>query len=122
MSASSRKAKKDIYDLDYITDQISLSHLMNKLKEKSERYNAEEFKCLFDLDEERSPLEDLKLLLAFDEINYSELPSRPSHSNDFIRITSNSKTWKAAKASWRRKVINLMKEKGVPLPSVKPIN
>jgi len=122
MSASNRKAKKDIYDLDYITDQIPLSNLLNELKEKFERYNADEFKCLFDLDEEKNPLDDLNLLLAFDEINYLEIPSRPSHSNDNIEITSNSKTWQAAKASWRRKVITVMQKQGVKLPPVKPIN
>ncbi|MEO9013238.1 MAG: nucleotidyl transferase AbiEii/AbiGii toxin family protein [Ginsengibacter sp.] len=122
MSASNRKAKKDIYDLDYITDQIPLSHLINKLKTKTERFNADEFKCLFDLDEEKSPVDDLNLLLAFDDINYSEIPYRPSHSNDKIEITTNAKLWKVAKASWRRKVRELMNEKGFPLPSVKPIN
>ena len=122
MSASNRKAKKDIYDLDYITDQIPLSQLVKDLKGKLARYNADEFKCLFDLDEEKSPLEDLNLLLAFDEINYSEIPSRPSHTNDNIEITTNAKLWKSAKASWRRKVRDFMKEQGVTLPPASPIN
>lgn len=122
MSASNRKAKKDIYDLDYITDQIPLSLLLEELKNKIVKYNSDEFKCIFDLDDEKNPLDDLNLLLAFDEIKYSELPSRPSHSNDHIKITTNSKTWPAAKASWRRKVRDVMREKGVVLPPVKPMN
>lgn len=122
MSASNRNAKKDIYDLDYITDQIPLSLLLDELKNKTGKYHAKEFKNLFDLDDEKNPLEDLNLLLAFDEIKYSELPSRPSHSNDHIKITTNSKTWPAAKASWRRKVRDVMREKGVVLPPVKPMN
>lgn len=37
MSASSRKARKDVYDLDFITDLIPLSDLMIMLKEKEIR-------------------------------------------------------------------------------------
>jgi hypothetical protein len=74
------------------------------------------------LDDEKSPINDINLLLAFDETSYSELFSRPSHSNDIIKITTNSKTWPVAKASWRRKVRDVMKEKGITLPPVKPMN
>ncbi|MGV8944927.1 MAG: hypothetical protein ACOH1N_00735 [Lutibacter sp.] len=34
MSASSREAKKDIYDLDFITDTIDILDLFEELKEK----------------------------------------------------------------------------------------
>jgi predicted nucleotidyltransferase component of viral defense system len=34
MSVSNRNAKKDVYDLDYITDQIPLSFLLDELKKK----------------------------------------------------------------------------------------
>jgi len=122
MSAANRQAKKDIYDLDYVTEQIPLSELLNDLRDKSEKYSADEFKCLFDLDDEKNPVDDLNLLLKFDEIDYSDLPSRPSHSTDNIEITSGSKSWNSARASWRRKVRDLMNERGVPLPPVKPIN
>ena len=122
MSASNRRAKKDIYDLDYITDEIPLSNLIVELKDKLEKYNTHEFKNLFDLDNEKNPVDDLNLLLEFDKTNKLELPSRPSHSNDIIEITANSKTWIAARTSWRRKVRDLMKAKGIPLPPLGPIN
>ncbi len=121
-SASSRKAKKDIYDLDYITDQIPLANLLDALQIKTDKFQAHEYKCLFDLDKEASPLDDLSLLLSFDEIDYTELPSRPSHSNDAIEIMEGSKSWITARASWRRKVKDYMREKGVTPPPVKPVN
>lgn len=64
MSASNRFAKKDIYDLDHITDDIDIVELFNDFKQKSETFNQPEYKCLFDLDDEVSPLENLDLLLA----------------------------------------------------------
>lgn len=121
-SASSRKAKKDIYDLDYITDQIPLADLLFSLQLKTDKFEAEEFKCLFDLDDEASPLQDLNLLLSFDDIDYTELPSRPSHSNDTIEITNGFKSWIMARASWRRKVKDFMRQKGITPPPVKPVN
>jgi hypothetical protein len=122
MSASSRKARKDIYDLDFITDLITLSDLLIMLKEKEIRFKEDNFKCLFDLDNERSPSGDLNLLLAFDQIDYNTLPRRPNHSNDIIDILSSSKNWRTARSNWRRKVINLMRQQGMTPPPVRPIN
>ncbi len=48
-------------------------------------------------------------LLEFDNIDYNELPFRPSHSNDRITIVPPNKDWKIAKSSWRRKVRDLMR-------------
>lgn len=121
-SAANRKAKKDIYDLDYITDVIPLADLLILLQLKADKFQSEEFKCLFDLDDEVSPLEDINLLLSFDEINYAELPSLPSHSNDNLEITEGFKSWIMARASWRRKVKEYMRQKGITPPPVKPVN
>jgi hypothetical protein len=121
-SASGRKAKKDIYDLDYITDEIPLADLLISLQLKTDKFESDEFKCLFDLDNEVSPLQDLSLLLSFDDIDYTELPSRPSHSNDTIEITEGFKSWTMARASWRRKVKDYMRQKGITPPPVKPVN
>ncbi len=121
-SASSRKAKKDIYDLDYITDEIPLTDLLFALQLKTDKFQSDEFKCLFDLDDEVSPLDDLNLLLSFDEIDYTELPTRPSHSNDTIEIMEGYKSWIMARASWRRKVKDFMRQQGVTPPPVKPVN
>jgi len=122
VSASNRKAKKDIYDLDFITEQIELSDLMIMLEEKQNRYKEDASKSLFDLDREHSPVEDINLLLAFDEVDYTALPRRPNHSHDLIDILPSSKNWRLARSSWRRKVINLMRLRGMEPPSIKPVN
>ncbi|PSL32006.1 nucleotidyl transferase AbiEii/AbiGii toxin family protein [Chitinophaga ginsengisoli] len=122
VSASNRKAKKDIYDLDFITEQIELSGLMVMLEEKQNKYKEDTFKSLFDLDREHSPVEDINLLLAFDEVDYTALPRRPNHSHDLIDILPASKNWRLARSSWRRKVINLMRMRGMQPPPIKPVN
>jgi len=122
MSASNRKAKKDIYDLDFVTDEIPLPDLFSMLEKKQSRFKGEAFKTLFDLDSEQSPINDINLLLAFDQTNYRELPRRPDRSNDTIDILSSSKNWSSARAGWRRKVINLMRSRGIKPPPARPIN
>ncbi|MBI1781652.1 MAG: nucleotidyl transferase AbiEii/AbiGii toxin family protein [Sphingobacteriales bacterium] len=122
MSGTGRKANKDIYDLDLITDEIILEDLLELLREKETRFNKEENKCLFDLDEPPSPVNNLSLLLEFDNIDYSSLPLRPSHSNDRIELMLNAKSWQMAKLSWKRKVKDLMNRKGLSYPGIKPIN
>jgi Nucleotidyl transferase AbiEii toxin, Type IV TA system len=122
MSATGRKANKDIYDLDLVTDEISLDFLLELLREKQLKFNKEENKCLFDLDNPPSPIDNLSLLLEFDNIDYTSLPLRPSHSNDRIELMPEAKTWQMAKLSWKRKVKNLMKKKGFNYPGIKPIS
>jgi len=122
MSASNRKARKDVYDLDIITERIALSELLENLQAKHEKYCREEHKCLFDLDKEVSPNANLDLLLEFDNHDYLKQDSRPNHSTDAIDTVPGSKDWQSAKSSWRRKVRNLMREKGLPIPPVRPIN
>lgn len=122
LSLCSRKANKDVYDLDLITDLIPLSKLFELLENKQNRFSGDTFKSLFDLDENVSPLKDITTLLEFDRVDYSALPSRPSHSNDRLRLLPSSKPWKIARSSWIRKVKELMREKGIEPPPVKPIN
>ncbi len=122
LSASSRKAKKDIYDLDLITDNIPLANLFELLVKKEKEYKEESYKSLFDLDKDPSPTENIALLLEFDNIDYTSIPSRPSHSNDRIDILPSCKSWLAARSSWRKKVRDLMRSKGIALPGVEPIN
>jgi len=86
MSASSRKAKKDIYDLDFITEEYELEILLDLLKVKMNRFCKIEHRNLFDLDNDPSPTDNIALLLEFDNIDYSSIPKRPSHSNDRIDI------------------------------------
>ncbi|NML23688.1 nucleotidyl transferase AbiEii/AbiGii toxin family protein [Pseudoflavitalea sp. G-6-1-2] len=122
MSASNRKANKDIYDLDFITDEINLDYLLNALEEKRTRYNLPEHRCLFDLDHETNPIENLGALLEFDNIDYNVLPLRPSHSNDRISIMSSLKDWRTARSSWKRKVREIMRIRGIEPPPIKPVN
>lgn len=64
-------------------------------------------KCLFDLDQQQSPLDDISILLAFDDVAYKGSDIRHTHSTDRLDILENGKSWFAAKSSWRKKVKGL---------------
>lgn len=104
-SASNRMVKKDIYDLDYISNEIDIVILFNGLKAKKDKFNTELDKTIFDLDNETSPIDDPSLLLEFD--NKKASSSKPSHSSDTIDILENSKTWISARLDWRIKMRKL---------------
>jgi len=120
MSASNRFAKKDIYDLDYITDEMSLVDLFHHFKIKCEQFNLPEHQTIFDLDMEINPIDKPELLLAFDNVESSKQNS-PSHSNDRIEVLGSSKTWIEAKISWRSKVRRLYDYLGKDFPKPKGI-
>lgn len=107
MAASNRFAKKDIYDLDLITDYIDLTQLLQSLEVKLAAYSAPGYECLFDLDHEKNPLEDITVLLKFDVADKRIAGMRHTHSSDRLDILENGKSWLSAKSSWRRKVRNL---------------
>jgi hypothetical protein len=122
-SICSRKALKDLYDLDLLTDHdFTLGELMEMLAQKETHFNAPEQGWLFDLDDPPSPVEDISLLLEIDNIDYQSLPLRPNHSNDILRILPPNKDIQAARRSWRRKVRQLMTDRGMELPGIRPIN
>lgn len=106
ISASNRNAKKDIYDLDYITEHISLIDLFNELKRKELQFNKPEDRTIFDLDDEVSCIKDPSLLLRFDRLDLTA-KNRPTHSHDLIDIVENGKSWASAKSAWRKKVRKL---------------
>lgn len=106
ISGSSRAAKKDIYDLDFITQNINLVELFEALKVKKQTFNQEEHQNIFDLDEEECPTQNPSLLLKFDG-NVSQNRIKPMHSNDNILIVKGGKTWVSVKISWRMKVRRL---------------
>ncbi|WP_416441253.1 nucleotidyl transferase AbiEii/AbiGii toxin family protein [Leeuwenhoekiella sp. A16] len=116
MSASNRFAKKDIYDLDYITDDIDIVELFDNFKQKSEIYNKPKYKCLFDLDDEESPIDNLDLLLAFDR-NRKE-PGKVFHSHDRIDVVEGSKSWALARINWRSKLRKLYKSENKNFPNL----
>lgn len=108
MAASNRFSKKDIYDLDMITDLIELDSLLRSLKEKMELYNEDRHKSLFDLDRGKNPLDDPRVLLAFDDAEFRASDIHHTHSTDRIDILDNGKAWTVARSGWRRKVRGLM--------------
>ena len=119
ISTSNRSTKKDIYDLDFISDTISLIDLYEELKAKTLKFNKEEDKTIFDLSKNKTPIDNPELLLKFeDNSDYSKFPS---HTNDTIQIIDGSKTWIEAKISWRSKVRRLYSHLGKDFPGPKGI-
>ena len=109
-SAYNRKANKDFYDLDFLTDIEPLHNLIERLKEKENLYSEEKYKCIFDLEANGSLSDNISELLDFDEINYESEPGKPSHSNDLIDIIEGHKKLLVAKRSFKRKVKNYLKQ------------
>ncbi|WP_328515266.1 hypothetical protein [Aquimarina aquimarini] len=114
-SAANRTAKKDIYDLDFITDTVDLTKLYELLKSKLEKFNLPEHRTIFDLDNEFSPIDKPNLLLSFDKIQ-SHNQSRPFHLQDRIDIMPNSKSWQEARISWRSKMRQLYNHIDIKFP------
>ncbi|MFY8187598.1 MAG: nucleotidyl transferase AbiEii/AbiGii toxin family protein [Flavobacterium sp.] len=120
VSLSNRSTKKDVYDLDFITDEIKLGVLFESLKNKVTTFNKEEHKTIFDLDNNQSVLEHLGLLIAFDEMKTTSKFS--THTHDKIRIIEGAKTWNEARISWRSKVRMLYFDLGKDFPKPKGID
>lgn len=117
LAGSNRATQKDIFDLDYLSDRLTLSVMMANLKEHREQYNADEHRSIFDLDGEESPTDNPKLLLKFDEP--AEQPSsRPRHSNPRVDIMDGHKNWLSAGSSWRLKVRRYFREIGHAYPVI----
>lgn len=106
ISGSSRAAKKDIYDLDFITEKINVIELFEALQVKKQTFNKDEHKNIFDLDEEECPTQNPSLLLKFDgKVKQNRI--KPMHSNDTILIVKGGKSWVRVRTSWRMKVRRL---------------
>lgn len=118
MTASNRASNKDIYDLDYLTDHVPLGSLMIKLREKQGNYAESHHRTIFDLDDEKSPVDYPELLLKF-ETPVNTGNSRPGHSNVRIDHLEDSKNWLLARSGWRRKVRAYFREIGRDFPEAK---
>ena len=118
MSASSRPAKKDIYDLFYITKNISLIDLYHRLQDKHSRFNKKEDQNIFDLDKGETALDDPLLLLRFDN-NYSVSKDKMMHSHDNIVIAENASSWREASINWRVRLRSLCSYLKIDFPSAK---
>ncbi|MDQ1142986.1 nucleotidyl transferase AbiEii/AbiGii toxin family protein [Pedobacter agri] len=121
MTAANRGAFKDIYDLDYLSEQISLKKLLDDLKHKQETFNKPQHKTIFDEDGEISPVEDPLSLLRFEKAS-SERKDRPSHSDHRIIPVEGSKNLMSARSSYRRKIRRLCTELGVEFPGIESVN
>ena len=115
ISGSSRAAKKDIYDLDFITDKIELVVLYELLKQKKEKFNTDTDKNIFDLDGDECPVENPLLLVKFD-VKIPQSGVKPIHSNDNILIVGGNKTWITVRTSWKMKVRRLYNHLGIEYP------
>lgn len=112
ISGSSRAAKKDIYDLDFITEKINIIDLFEALQIKKQTFNKAEHQNIFDLDEEECPTQNPSLLLKFDgKVKQNRI--KPMHSNDHILIVEGGKSWVRVRTSWRMKVRRLFIHLGI---------
>lgn len=118
VTAANRASYKDIYDLDYLTDHISLLELFAALTNKQNLFNKEIHKNIFDLDDPKSPVKFPYLLLRFDE-SISIKSSRPNHSHNRIEVVEGNKTWMQARSSWRKKVRQLFDALNLEFPAPK---
>lgn len=114
VSLSNRSTKKDIYDLDFITDEIPLVNLFENLKNKISNFNKEQHKTIFDLDKNESVVDNISLLIRFD--NATNSSKFPTHTHDTIRIIPGNRTWIEAKINWRSKVRKLYSHLGKDFP------
>lgn len=108
VSGSTRAAKKDIYDLDFITEKIPIIELFEALKVKNQLFNKKEDKNIFNYSNNDCPTINPNLLLKFDG-SVKQVGVKPMHSNDNILIIDDGKSWVRVKISWRMKVRRLFK-------------
>lgn len=116
MSASKRPAKKDIYDLYYITKDISLTHLYLELQKKHLRFNKEKDRSIFDLGQGETALDNPLLLLRFDS-NYKVSKDKMMHSHDNIVTMEEADSWQMASINWRIRLRMLCKHLNINYPS-----
>ncbi len=118
LSATKRFSKKDIYDLDFITDEINLIELFRYLEEKQTLYYLPEHRSLFDLDISKNLIDCPEMLLEFDEIKKTKT-FHTSHTHDRIDIFKHNKSWSEARIHWRQKVRQLFRNLNKPFPTLK---
>ncbi|MCF8716372.1 nucleotidyl transferase AbiEii/AbiGii toxin family protein [Joostella atrarenae] len=118
MSASSRPARKDIYDLYYITKEYSLIDLYSQLLEKHKRFDKEEDRNIFDLDNEDTALDNPLLLLRFDR-KYKVSKDKMMHSHDNIVTIEGADSWQMASMRWRIHLRRLCSFLDIDYPSAR---
>lgn len=116
ISGSIRAAKKDIYDLDFITEKIPIIELFEALKVKNEVFNKKEDKNIFNYNNNDCPTTNPLLLLKFDMDRSKIDKVKPMHSDDVIRILNNSKSWYQSRSSWVSKIRKLYRHLDIKYP------
>ncbi|GGF44536.1 nucleotidyl transferase AbiEii/AbiGii toxin family protein [Echinicola rosea] len=116
ISASSRPAKKDIYDLYYITEHIPLVDLYSDLLKKHSTFNSNEDRNIFDLDKEKNAIDNPLLLLRFDG-SYKVAKDKVMHSHDNIITMEEAQSWRMASIHWRMQLRRLCAHLGIQYPS-----
>jgi hypothetical protein len=116
VSCSSRPAKKDIYDLEYITETENLIDLYNLLISKKAKFNKDKDRNIFDLDNDPDAIDNPHLLLLFDKRMATKQKMRHSHDN--ILIFEGGKSWREASTQWRMKVRRLYRSLNIEYPSL----
>jgi hypothetical protein len=116
ISGSSRAAKKDIYDLDFVTEKIPIIDLFESLRVKKKRFNKEEDKNIFDLGDVKCPTEYPLELLNFDRNTKKRDSLKPDHSNDYIKTVKDGKTWFQIRSSWISKIRELYRHLDIKYP------
>jgi hypothetical protein len=120
MTAANRASRKDIYDLDYITDHIPLTQLMKGLHDKLVTYSKPEHRSIFYPEDKNNPFDSPELLLKF-ESPVDIKPSKPNHSNQRLDPVDGQKNWNYARSSWRSKVRAYFREIGKDFPRANAI-
>lgn len=120
MSVANRANHKDVYDLDYLTDDVPLKELMDLLAERENKYSLPEHQNIFDQDKELSPTTHPDLLLKFEDLKKGS-SSRPGHSNPRIDFIEGKKNWALARSSWRRKVRRYFASIGKDFPGIQAV-
>jgi len=121
LAVSDRMTKKDVFDLDFITDEIPLITIFNELKKKQELYSKDCHKSIFDISNSNNPIESPNLLLEFDSMRILPDKLKPNHLQDTLDIISENRNWYQAKYSWKMKVRKLFRELGLELPKNKGV-
>jgi hypothetical protein len=116
MSVANRATQKDVYDLDLLTEKLTLAYLYEQLNKKRSLFSEELHKNIFDLDGEISPLDNPLTLLKFDESENKGSRSRPHHSQNRVDIVQGEKSWPVARSSWRKKVRVLFDQLNITFP------
>ncbi|MCY3998718.1 MAG: nucleotidyl transferase AbiEii/AbiGii toxin family protein [Flavobacteriaceae bacterium] len=110
MSANQRGSKKDIYDLDTITDKIPLVDLMERLQRMDQIHNIQDYSLLFGCLPKETLLQNPSRLHFIENI-------KSDYDRGFFEVEEihaiQGLHWPHAEASWDVKVLSYLYEIGL---------